>query len=87
MFVGGVIILLIGVWLQFSNQISEGFYYSRFGYGDNTAYPLTINGFSAFIIGFILLAFSICFYWSYKQEKKKWSEEGNNEGTNKQKHK
>ncbi len=71
-FICGIMVLLAGIFMKISNQVSTGYHYSRYTYGDNTAYGQTIDGFSAIILGiFLLIVSAFCFY-SYKKEKKKW---------------
>ena len=69
-FICGLIILLIGIFMQVFCQSSEGYYYSIFGYGDNMMYSTTISGFAVIFIGILVLLLSIFFLYSYKQEKK-----------------
>jgi hypothetical protein len=66
-FIGGIIIIGIGLFLKLSNQISWGTYTNRFG---DTSQRM-VNGMSALIIGFLLLVLSFIFWKGYKREKEK----------------
>ncbi|MCL1867648.1 MAG: hypothetical protein FWF72_01685 [Paludibacter sp.] len=72
--IGGLIILFIGIYLQISNQMSEGYFYSKYRYGNNTAYSQTINGFTGICLGIFVLFLSIFAFYNYRKEKKKWKE-------------
>jgi|GEM_PF-2660386 len=71
-FIGGLIVLLIGIFMQITNQSSEGFVYSIRNYGDSTAYSQVINGFVVIYLGVFLLLLSLFHLYFYRKDKKKW---------------
>ena len=64
----GLIILLIGIFLQITNSMSDGYTSSRYG---NINYGM-INGFSGILLGILMLIISIWAYRISKNEKKRF---------------
>lgn len=68
-FTGGLIVLSVGIFLQYTHQTSTGIYHHRF---HNTISTPTINGFVAICLGILILIFSFIWLRVYCKEKKEW---------------
>ncbi|MDR1761997.1 MAG: hypothetical protein LBR55_06060 [Bacteroidales bacterium] len=69
LFTSGIIVLLAGIFLQFTHQTSTGIYHGIFH--DTISTP-TINGFVAICLGILILIFSFIWFRMYRKEKKEW---------------
>ncbi len=67
-FIGGLIILAIGIYLQISQSVAGGISYTIQG----DSFQGTITGTSGIIMGIVILVFSGLFYSKYKMEKKRY---------------
>jgi uncharacterized membrane protein YqhA len=66
--IAGFTIFSIGVYLQFTDQISHGLTAGRFG----DIHHMMLSGFSGMLLGFLFLLFSILTYRLFKEEKEKF---------------
>ena len=69
-FIGGIILIILGLFLKLSNQFSSGFIIGKYGV---THYGY-INWFISIFLGIILLLMSIWTYNIHKADKKKFDE-------------
>jgi hypothetical protein len=64
----GILILLMGIYLQISGHYSKGYTTARY----SRAYEGVINGYSGIFLGIVVLLLSIYAFKTYKKEKEKF---------------
>lgn len=67
-FIGGLVILLIGVYLTLSKSVTQGFITGKY----SGFHQSSLNGYSELLLGVIMLLFSLWAYKIYKSQKKKY---------------